>query len=174
MGKYIKCPRCELNYILEEDDYCPVCKAEMKIEGYTLLEEEEEELLCPVCKLNFLEDGEKVCGECKRKKAEKVLPDEDFDVIPLKEEIEEEPEIIADEEDIETLPIEDEFVEDLDENIGEAGFYEIDPEEEEEIIEAETPEEDDFEEDFEEALIDFDEDDFEEEDDEEDLEDEEF
>ena len=31
MGKkYIKCPRCELNYILENEDYCHVCKSEMK------------------------------------------------------------------------------------------------------------------------------------------------
>ena len=29
MGKYKKCPRCELNYILETEDYCPICKAEM-------------------------------------------------------------------------------------------------------------------------------------------------
>ena len=28
--KYIKCPRCELNYILEGEDYCHVCKSEMK------------------------------------------------------------------------------------------------------------------------------------------------
>ena len=31
MGKkYIKCPRCELNYILEGEDYSHVCQSEMK------------------------------------------------------------------------------------------------------------------------------------------------
>ena len=29
MPRYKKCPRCELNYILEEDDYCEVCRAEL-------------------------------------------------------------------------------------------------------------------------------------------------
>lgn len=28
---YKKCPRCETNYILENDDYCDICKAETKI-----------------------------------------------------------------------------------------------------------------------------------------------
>ena len=27
---FIKCPRCELNYIQEDEQYCPVCKREMK------------------------------------------------------------------------------------------------------------------------------------------------
>ena len=27
---FIKCPRCELNYIREEEQYCSVCKREMK------------------------------------------------------------------------------------------------------------------------------------------------
>ena len=36
MGKYVKCPRCELNWILEENEYCDVCKAELGVEGFTL------------------------------------------------------------------------------------------------------------------------------------------
>ena len=27
--KYKICPRCELNYIIEEENYCNVCKAEL-------------------------------------------------------------------------------------------------------------------------------------------------
>lgn len=27
---YIRCPRCELNYIQKKDKYCSVCKAEME------------------------------------------------------------------------------------------------------------------------------------------------
>ena len=30
MAKYKKCPRCELNYIEEDKDYCDVCLAEMQ------------------------------------------------------------------------------------------------------------------------------------------------
>ena len=30
MPKYKKCPRCELNYIHEDRDYCDVCLAEMQ------------------------------------------------------------------------------------------------------------------------------------------------
>jgi len=38
---YFRCPRCELNYILPEEGYCVVCKAEMRIPGYTLFEDDE-------------------------------------------------------------------------------------------------------------------------------------
>ena len=31
MGDFIKCPRCELNYIHKSQGYCDVCKAELKI-----------------------------------------------------------------------------------------------------------------------------------------------
>ena len=71
MGKYIKCPRCELNWIKEEDEYCDVCKAEMGVEGFTLLEDDEEdEMICPYCHVNYLENGEKMCSECRAKKAQ--------------------------------------------------------------------------------------------------------
>ena len=39
-----KCPRCELNYIQEDEDYCKVCKREMK--GEDVAEEVE---MCTVC-----------------------------------------------------------------------------------------------------------------------------
>ena len=68
MAKYKKCSRCELNWIPVEEDYCDVCKAELKIGGATLLEDEDEdEMLCPVCHTNYLEPGEKICAECARK-----------------------------------------------------------------------------------------------------------
>ena len=28
---YIRCPRCELNYIKKKDKYCDVCKRELKL-----------------------------------------------------------------------------------------------------------------------------------------------
>ncbi len=67
MGKYMKCPRCELNWILESDEYCDVCKAELGIEGFTLLEDEEEEILCPVCGVNYIERTKKMCPDCLAK-----------------------------------------------------------------------------------------------------------
>lgn len=89
MPKYIKCPRCELNWITEEQEYCDVCKAELKMGGITLLddEEDEEERICPVCHINYLEDGEKICSECRDKKASKAaaVP---FDTVPVASESE--------------------------------------------------------------------------------------
>ena len=37
---YVKCSRCELNYIRSHDEYCYVCKAQMRVPGYTLIKEE--------------------------------------------------------------------------------------------------------------------------------------
>ena len=41
---YIKCPRCELNYIPDTERYCSVCKREMRGE-----DEHEELELCSAC-----------------------------------------------------------------------------------------------------------------------------
>lgn len=67
MGKYMKCPRCELNWILEADEYCDVCKAELGMEGFTLLEDEEDDILCPVCGINYIERNKKMCADCLAK-----------------------------------------------------------------------------------------------------------
>ena len=85
MVRYIKCPRCELNYIdAEKQEYCDVCLKEMK--GLTTdidLEEADEEAeteLCPVCGENMMRPGEKMCEECRKKaeyEEEEPDPDED-------------------------------------------------------------------------------------------------
>ncbi len=86
MVRYIKCPRCELNYIdAEQQDYCDVCIKEMK--GLRTdadeIEEEEEDIateLCPVCGENMMRPGEKMCDECKRKaELEEEDPDPEED-----------------------------------------------------------------------------------------------
>ena len=78
MPKYVKCPRCDLNWMLEGEEYCDVCKAELKLEGgISLLEEEDEDNLCPYCGVNYLEPGEKLCAECREKKQAKRLIEED-------------------------------------------------------------------------------------------------
>ena len=53
--QYIKCPRCELNYILKKDKFCDVCKSEMKAGILEESDMEDFELeegleLCPICK----------------------------------------------------------------------------------------------------------------------------
>ena len=77
MVKYVKCPRCELNYIdSEKQEYCDVCIAEMKgkkLQFADLDEDEFDELdaeleqseLCPVCGVNHIRPGEKMCDSCK-------------------------------------------------------------------------------------------------------------
>ena len=91
MVRYVKCPRCELNYIDEEkQEYCDVCLAELhgdKLQFADLDEEELEELdgeleqeeLCPVCGGNTLRDGEKLCESCKQKASE-YETEEDIDI----------------------------------------------------------------------------------------------
>lgn len=78
MPKYIKCPRCELNFIIEgEQEYCDVCIAEMKGNKLQFADLEDEELeaelenevaeLCPVCGVNNMRFGETMCEECKKR-----------------------------------------------------------------------------------------------------------
>ena len=71
MAKYVLCPRCELNYMLDGEEYCDICKAELK-KGPGLLfaidEEESETLeLCPRCQSNPLKPGEEICEKCRNK-----------------------------------------------------------------------------------------------------------
>ena len=78
MVRYVKCPRCELNYIDEEtQEYCDVCIAELKgnklqfadldDEVYEELDAETEQAeLCTVCGINHVRFGEKVCDACKK------------------------------------------------------------------------------------------------------------
>ena len=71
---WILCPRCELNYIKKADQYCNVCKKEMK-----LIEASEDDIgdleLCPICKLNFVQNDEEVCESCRQELG--INPDAD-------------------------------------------------------------------------------------------------
>ena len=92
MVKYIKCPRCELNYIDgETQEYCDVCIAEMrgnKLQFADLEDEDfEEELeteateLCPICGVNRIRFGEKMCEACaantEYEEEEEIDPEKD-------------------------------------------------------------------------------------------------
>ena len=66
---YVRCPRCELNYILKKDKYCEVCKQELKLTKAKEPEEFEEDLeLCPICKINYLQEDEVMCPSCAKEK----------------------------------------------------------------------------------------------------------
>ena len=105
--RYIKCPRCELNYMLSTQDYCDVCKLEMKA-GYqdeadlddVLLEEEG--AICPICKVNYISDDSKgMCDTCYEENSsmsesnddnvdwrsfvDKDDSEEDLDLLPVEE-----------------------------------------------------------------------------------------
>lgn len=84
MGKYKKCPRCELNYIKEDEDLCEVCKKELA--GISDDMDEEMELeevqLCPICKVNYIGPGEEMCEQCIAERAEKGEQNDDSDIEP--------------------------------------------------------------------------------------------
>ncbi len=68
MSKYMLCPRCELNYILEGEGYCGVCKAELKIGPqlmFSVEEENHEQILCPICKQRYMSENDDMCEQCR-------------------------------------------------------------------------------------------------------------
>lgn len=70
MARYVKCPRCDLNYVdADLQEYCDICLDEMKgTSKYVDIPEDDEEMeLCPVCGENMMRAGEKMCEECRKK-----------------------------------------------------------------------------------------------------------
>ena len=57
--RFIKCPRCELNYIRPEEQFCSVCRSEMRGDR-----EEDPFELCSVCGENPCMPGKDVCQAC--------------------------------------------------------------------------------------------------------------
>ena len=57
----VKCPRCDLNYIREDEKYCKICLQEMK--GESRAEEIE---LCSICNEEPALPGKDVCLFCLR------------------------------------------------------------------------------------------------------------
>lgn len=70
---FTKCPRCELNYILDGAPYCPVCTREVKGEKAkdTMLE------TCSICNENPVLPGKDMCLFCLKEMegAEDALKD---------------------------------------------------------------------------------------------------
>ena len=87
-----KCPKCELNYIREGEDFCEVCKREMKRAQAHIRHSEEESdqdevILCSECgEAPAVRGGELSIASLKEKKrqvelenASPVPTDEEFD-----------------------------------------------------------------------------------------------
>ena len=70
--KYKRCPRCGLNYILQDEHMCKVCLDE--IEGRKSIFDEESftELICPYCEKNVMDIDDVMCAQCRAKRSKKV------------------------------------------------------------------------------------------------------
>ena len=63
----IKCPRCELNYMLDTDKMCSVCKREVRGES----EQDEMVELCSECGENPVVPGQELCAYCLKELAQR-------------------------------------------------------------------------------------------------------
>lgn len=162
--EWIKCPRCELNYILKKDKYCDVCKQEMKAGALSAddnldddFEEDEEMILCPICKINYISPNETACKSC----LEEGLVNEDTDSDDWRSYVDKAGDSSED-DDLDLLPTDedDEMSEELNDTFGDDLDDDYDDEEESEEESAE-----DYDDDFED--VDFDDDDEEEDEEEE-------
>lgn len=84
MGKYKKCPRCELNYIPQDEEMCDVCKSELGLATNLLMiddiiDDDEPLKLCPVCKTAYIGMDEEMCENCLAHDKETEEVDEDND-----------------------------------------------------------------------------------------------
>ncbi|MEZ4509963.1 MAG: hypothetical protein R2912_02970 [Eubacteriales bacterium] len=71
-----KCPKCELNYIREEEVYCEVCKREMKralARGVRMEEDEDEVVLCSECGEKPAARGGEFCHACLKERKRQVV-----------------------------------------------------------------------------------------------------
>lgn len=71
----IKCPRCELNYMLDTDKLCSVCRRDVR--GET--EEEEVVELCSECGENPVVPGQELCEACLKERSETNSGEESSD-----------------------------------------------------------------------------------------------
>ena len=66
---FVKCPRCELNYMQDDEQYCSVCKREVKGESKDELFE-----LCSVCSENPVYPGKDLCLFCLKEMGKSRQP----------------------------------------------------------------------------------------------------
>ena len=145
--QYIKCPRCELNYILKKDKFCDVCKAEMKagiLEENELEDMDEGLMLCPICKVNYIQEGETMCASCQEEQADSTPKDDEPDWRGFVDKTDDE------DEELDLLPTEED--DEIDEELEGAFAKDLDNEfdddlEEEDDDESNSDEDDDFDDD---------------------------
>ena len=76
---YIRCPRCELNYIEKKDKLCSVCKGELSAKKDEFIGDLDLEL-CPICKTNYIQPDEIMCATClKEHQGEDEDPNNDWE-----------------------------------------------------------------------------------------------
>lgn len=108
----VKCPRCELNYINEDEGYCKICKREMKGEKH-----QEDVEICTVCNEAPALPGKDICLFCLKEmnKNNDDDADEEIAVSP------DEPNL-----DIDPVSTMDEIIPDIQEDIPDREYDEID------------------------------------------------
>lgn len=142
--QYIKCPRCELNYILKKDKFCDVCKSEMKAgildeSDFDEFDVAEGMRLCPVCKVNYISDDENMCVSCQEEQGSMVKDDEpDWRGFVDKNNE-------TDDEDLDLLPVEDD--DEIDEELQGAFAKDLDEEFGDDSLDEDEENDDDFEDD---------------------------
>ena len=128
---FIKCPRCELNYIHEDEQFCPVCKREMKGEAH-----DDPFELCSICNENPVMPGKDVCLLCyKEMTRQQGLRDESADE-PENTDVNLDMEDVSEMQEIELDAMGDDMPPDIGEQISleeEKSKEDMDDEEEEEI-----------------------------------------
>ncbi len=68
----IKCPRCELNYMLDTDKMCSVCRREVRGEN----EQDDMIELCSECGENPVVPGQELCAYCLKELAQRGEDDQ--------------------------------------------------------------------------------------------------
>lgn len=159
MPKFKKCPRCDINYITDDKEYCDICAAEMRgITFQEIIDDEDEGELCPKCRINYLNEGETVCESCaalsateeKQKAGSRIEEEYEWDKQPEEEEsIDEDDIIMPDVVSLESLAEEenwdeaDELGDDVAKTDDEADFDELDDSDLEGLEEDDTDDEED-------------------------------
>ena len=119
----IKCPRCELNYMLDTEKFCSVCRREVRGESeqYEMVE------LCSECGENPVVPGQDLCAYCLKELAQRQTETDD------------EENVVADASDIgiDSVSTMDEIELDIDDSIDGESFDDdkdfFDDEEDEEV-----------------------------------------